>query len=74
MKRAGTWSHVNQVPKRVIAREAVQRGLWPYGKRKSNSDPFLDLENCRRAVIRLLNTREKYWLKEQAQHTQEGWE
>ncbi len=56
----------NEVPKKAIAREAVQRGLWPYGKRKRNSDSLLDLENCRRVIIRLIKTIEKQWLKEQA--------
>lgn len=52
--------------KKAIAREAVKRKLWPYGTRKSNRDPFDDVENCRRVVIRLIKTREKQWLKEKA--------
>ncbi len=66
----------NEVPKKAIGREAVQRGLWPHGTRKSNCEPTHDddVENCRRAVIRLINTREEYWLKEQAQLVQGSWE
>lgn len=41
--------------KRAIAREAVARGLWPFGTRKKTSkDTIDDVEKCRRTVIRML--------------------
>ncbi len=52
------------MPKKTIAREAVEMGAYPFGTRKWSPDEQDDLANCRRAIYRLLEEREEAWRRE----------
>jgi len=46
--------HARSVSKKAIAREAVDRGLYPFGTRKTGDYFPDDLENCRRTIYRVI--------------------